>query len=459
MPRFPTQRKPNQSTTEICVLFHPLFSQTHTVHLTPTMKESKHYENVPDDEVWEVSSGDVHLTPSPATDPHAGDDTTPPTSHCSAPSRCIDRNKLCLTFWATLIFVVGTPFAVSKWPARPYSNEDDIIYNAHIILAEYLQKRDEIISEIPAGYHTLPLCVHNHEMFPGQVSANLSHPEHAEWIPTAPCRVQHYSAEQARDCLKRSGTRISFYGDSLMAGLGMGIAYKLNLSRTIYGQESSSDQWPVRNNFDIFLPEDPKPSLQFFWTISTHLLDPTNPARHNASIGLNADFVLVHQMLWELGPACLGIFNYYKTMITRLRRMRRAMSPSAQMVLFSGHHLYPGKCIQRYGDTARCYTKNTEDRLGAATEAMHLAARCTNTLLYSNMGIYEALPSYTEDGLHFEDPLVWALEGDIFLNGLCPRSGAGPMHFINATEQSGLGCNEAEMFAKWKLQPRALYCQ
>ena len=301
---------------------------------------------------------------------------------------------------------------------------------------------------------TSALCTNNADVFPGAVYQNGTVND-TRWEPDA-CTLKHFSVSEGRECLRQGKQRFAFFGDSLMDGVAIGFGQKSNLTMVRYDLEEVGDMHSRYNNA-WFLDNMTEPIAEFYWTQSAFLMDPSDAtARPNASHALrSADVIVLHHSLWDMSLTCRGVISFYKALKRRIHTYQRTAKPGARIIVFDLHWLFPGRCVVKYGLEGRCFRWNRLDKTVAYREALRLAAACTGVELYSNIGIYKAMPQFTRDGVHFEVPPVMNLESDVFMNGICRRGNSPPMTFV---QPEHYGCNEDTMIDKWISHPRTLVC-
>ena len=298
-------------------------------------------------------------------------------------------------------------------------------------------------------------CRNAHELFPGRAYVDG---DIARWCPDS-CKIEHFTVKTTRKCLADRSHSIALYGDSLLNGIGLALAFKGNLSFMKHDEENivPARAWRARNNHILKIPDSNNEVVQFYWSQAAHLMDPTDAVlRCNASNGLrSAGLVLLHHSIWDMGIACVGVVPFYRALKTRILKMKRAMRKGARLVVFDLHWLALGKCVEVFGSRGKCIVNNSGPRLAAFREAIRMAASCTGTEVFSDTELTRSFPSHTYDGIHYESPRDYHMQADLLLNAVCHRDGGStpPLGFTPPAQ-----CTETKTIAKWVSRGDVSYC-
>eukprot|EP01061_Rhynchopus_euleeides_P021068 TRINITY_DN34273_c0_g1_i1.p1 TRINITY_DN34273_c0_g1~~TRINITY_DN34273_c0_g1_i1.p1 ORF type:complete len:416 (+),score=154.51 TRINITY_DN34273_c0_g1_i1:64-1311(+) len=304
--------------------------------------------------------------------------------------------------------------------------------------------RDVILYGAVPDRPEVPYCTSNNEaMQGGHVYApnKTGFPMHV-WVPGR-CRLQYFNISTARECLVSTNRSILFLGDSLLLGVSNSLHYGAAMSKGLIGGS--------KFNFGMYVPghEDDLSPIRFSWLSSAYVGDPAdaNDTLRNPWVA-DADLVMVHHGLWDLGKYSEGAVSFYYKVKQRLQRLKGAMKTGAQLVLFELHNIQRHRC-EDYFEV--CHHCNHPKKVQAYREALRMAAACTDTPTYFTYKIGENMITHSKDGNHY-DEVVRAVEKDLLLNAMCPRPNGEEAMQWNDPGQ----CDEDASIAKWKAVPEAM---
>ena len=320
----------------------------------------------------------------------------------------------------------------------------------------YVYEDKLIIGEVP-DTSEVAYCTSQDQIYPGNVYKTPADTA-IVWVPSTGCKLHHFNSMDAAACL--SGKKIAFFGDSLLDDTSAAIAHRANGGREMRGTEEVEGRWwKARFNSASFLPGQETPFLEFFWTQSAFYNDPTDPSREKASFAIrNADIVLLNNAMWDIGDTCQGVYAFYHALKGRIEKVQRVIKPGAMLVLYELPYLWTKQvCTPKPdGEGSNCHVHNEpKSRVAEYRTALRLAAACTGVRVLSDTEMTKHIPSHTNDGVHFVTWESKLMKADVFLNGICTRSGQAPMEFTIYPKES---CNVTQHFINWENSPTAEIC-